>query len=77
MLFHVWSRSYRPTFWEQEDPARKAISHRNSELVKQALQGNDPYGWLGSARTLQQFQEYCGIDFASRAVSSKAKRGYV
>ena len=72
-VFHMWSRDYRPTFWEQlqDDQERKALQKRGYARLK-AVFGSTAspeanmteiatYG-LGTVRSLQAYEAYCGVD---------------
>jgi hypothetical protein len=73
---HKWSRN-RPTFWENFlgqgniHQERQLLEHQSYRRLRNVLQIQAPqpedlpltvYG-LGTARTLQQYQQYCGVDF--------------
>lgn len=109
LALHIWSRSYRPTFWEQLYPSLKRHATKdaqeNQEMLKRQKESierirgmlwaegttsspknssftrhssrrhfDQKYA-LGTQRTLNQYQEFCGIRFREKAVQEWAKLG--
>jgi len=90
IIYHLWDRSYRKTFREIEDPTRPELEAQSKVRVWQILgmpnlpgltekiQPNntdiDKYG-LGTVRSLSEYEEYCGVDFANRKFSQKGNFG--
>lgn len=85
VIYHLWSRSYRPTFWEVED--KEKLKERSLRRVRcllgatprdqveaECLSELDLYG-LGRARSLEEFQQHTGIEFKTRQIGDKAKWG--
>lgn len=76
IAYHLWERSYRPTFWQTMGDKEKALQAESLEkarrIVENAEQG--PFG-VGSVRSVKQYWELCGIDFEKRIVTEKAKLG--
>ncbi|EFA80237.1 cleavage and polyadenylation specificity factor FIP1 [Heterostelium album PN500] len=82
ILFHLWKRSHRPTFTElsfEED--RQKSHHRLREIMGIPSDSNDigrpdieKYS-LGTQRSIDQYQEYCGVNFSSQSISEKALKG--
>ncbi len=90
MLYHYYNTadSVRPLHWRdmRKEDEKKIMFLRNRGLQRfNHMTGysvsNDPeitkemhkYGW-GSARSLAQFEEYCGIDFKRKVASARALR---
>lgn len=87
LVFHLWDRSYRETFWQVSDElldkprsvarvhallegAREPSAPPDIALVERAA----PLG-LGSARTLEAYEEWCGVSFRARVASRRAALG--
>ncbi len=87
LLYHYYhdpnAPRKRPLHWDDstdwvtlQDNARKRLDHllgyklSTDPIVTREL---DRYG-LGSARSLEEYQEYCGIDFKQKTLSEKALR---
>lgn len=92
VIRHQWSREDRHTFWEQFNQPHNPVHKQRRQLEIQGyrrlrtlfglqvlLPGDPPllpmYS-LGTHRTLQQYEQYCGINFLSRQVTKKAKLGW-
>lgn len=81
VTYHLWKRDYRPTFQEVEDTA--ALQHRQESLaiVKRQLMESltsDETGthWpLGSERSVIEYAEHIGVDFASQTVEWRSEWG--
>ena len=76
LVYHNWKREYRPAHWE--DVPRAEILDRKSRKRVNHLLGIETgdtdslvdlerYG-LGTIRTLEEYQEFSGIDFAVRSL---------
>lgn len=94
LIFHLSSRAYRPTFWEQIHKRQSRVESKTRLLRKSLetnalrrlqdmlLHGKNPtedggiYG-LGNERTLQEFQDYIGIDLTNGVATPRAKLGIV
>lgn len=88
LVKHMWARK-RPTFWEQfsdnsaEHSRRRRLEregyHRLRLLMRMEpyRQGDQPLGKydLGNARSLFQYEDYCGIHFLSQTVLPHARLG--
>ncbi|KAF2070299.1 hypothetical protein CYY_008379 [Polysphondylium violaceum] len=78
IVFHLWSREHRPSFRENKSPETVAVEKKSLEKVVQLLTGEcgslDQYG-LGSVNTLQDYTEYCGVDFKRQTITPKALYG--
>jgi hypothetical protein len=78
LLYHCWYRDYRRTHWDDVeswiDLDRRSRGRVNRQLAlepcddRAAVIGLDPYG-LGSVRSLREYQEFSGIDFARRQLA--------
>lgn len=72
VVYHLWDRRHRPTFFAQTDAAAQA---RSLERVRWLLQGHaDPFG-CGTQRSVADYFAAAGIDLATRHVSERAQRG--
>ena len=81
VLFHNWERSARRTHFE-DHPDWPALHSRAVARVHRILKmsetgGSTEYGnasayGLGIARTLEQFEQYAGVDFADLTFDEKA-----
>lgn len=90
IVFHYTPRDYRPVFWEQfykrdgvckvsheKRVTRRALEAGSVERVHTLLRGDAveaPYG-LGTARTLQQFEDFIGLDLQEKKYKKHAKWG--
>ena len=78
LIFHLYKRVGEANITHWADHAD--WSERNIRAIARVLaltNGSDlpaPYG-LGTARTLQQYQQWSGIDFANRQISAEALAG--
>ena len=84
IMYHYWDRSNRPThftdhksFTRLNDNAYKRVKHllgteisNEPEIIKDL----DIYG-LGRQRSLKQYEEYAGVDFARQTITNCAKKG--
>lgn len=86
VVYHLWPRSYRPTFREIEDDVAAAQGRRSLAKVRAELgipqkvdsvPLTDERYALGHERTFAAFQEHTGLDFARQTVSDRAMRGGV
>jgi len=72
LAFHHYYRKDQPKFWNDMDYA--AEQKRTVKKVIELLQGRKtgyPYG-MGTARSLDDYYAYAGIDWASRSTSTEA-----
>lgn len=91
LVFHLSDRSYRPLFWEQiynkqnqpclvderERMQRKAKEEQSIERAHALLSGHlddDTFG-LGTARTLDEFYEYNGLDIQNQTAKRHTRFG--
>jgi len=82
VVYHLWDRSYRPTVREQFSTAKQQEKIRSQQKVLSLLGMTDQvavsnimqYG-LGTSRTLQEFEKYCGVSFCDRVIHKQATRG--
>lgn len=73
LVWHHYYRKDSPKFWDEVDYS--AAQARTVDKVKRLLAGGMPgyaYGF-GTARTLEAYWEYAGIDWAAKTTSSQAK----
>lgn len=64
VLYHLWIRDYRKTYWEHDVATQR---DRSIEKIKKIMTGkiDSKYG-LGNQRSWTEIQEYLGIDFEKR-----------
>lgn len=90
MCFHYTPRTYRPTFWEQiyrkngfckvdeqTRQHRKSLEAAGNLRIVKLLNGtlhDEKYG-LGTFRTLEQFQDFIGLNFRLQTYQRHAKMG--
>jgi len=82
-IFHDWDRSKRPThFSDHKDWGKfneisfmrtRHLLGTETSMRPEVLEELDKYG-LGTVRTLAQYQEYSGVDFASRSFNDRAAK---
>lgn len=79
-LQHKWNRSYRSTNWNDLDT--KPQERRCRELYQRivGIKPIDPnyaarYG-MGTARSLEDYQAFSGIDFKNKTLTQNAKMGF-
>lgn len=86
LVYHLWDRSYRETFWQVTDSLAekpRSIAHVQALLQgapgPSAAQGpsavEGPTFGLGRMRTLDQYEEWCGVSFGKRIASERAALG--
>eukprot|EP01133_Synstelium_polycarpum_P010204 gene10204-11886_t len=87
-IFHLWSREHRASFRETKDEERVNQETHSQRRVHHILQPSmvvttdeaftdidiDKYN-VGTSRTLQDYQTYCGVDFTKQTISQSAKNG--
>ena len=83
-IYHDWYRWKRPTHFGDNKDWQKAneISFGRVKHLLNIERSNDPvvlhdldkYG-LGNVRTLEQYQEYSGVDFAQRQIQPHSYKG--
>lgn len=83
VIWHLWSREHRPLFWENK-PA-PAVLQRSQQRIR-FLVGTErevppachleleSYG-LGAERSLQEYEEFSGVDFYNLRLSERAVYG--
>lgn len=71
VLFHLWERDYRPSFREvlTRDVDRK-LQETSRDKVLQLLSVDS-----GNVRSLQAFEEFCGVDFKAKSISPRGLVG--
>ena len=65
LLYHLWQRGYRQTYWSHDVIAER---DRSIQLVKDIMLGlkPDPKYGMGQVRTTQDYFLYVGVDFANK-----------
>ena len=88
VAYHLWTRSYRPTVrenFEREGEVALRLRKQSQTRVRKILSGENPsydiegidhdiFG-LGDCRTLEEFQDYCGVNFKLHTILDRAKSG--
>jgi Rps23 Pro-64 3,4-dihydroxylase Tpa1-like proline 4-hydroxylase/peroxiredoxin len=84
VIFHDWDRGKRKTHFDdhrdwtvQNEASFKRVRHllgTTPSTDKAIIKDLDVYG-LGKARSLEEYQEFSGIDFAARSISDFALKG--
>jgi hypothetical protein len=85
VVYHYWERTARRTHFD-DYPNWRAVDAISKARVRHLLgteTSTDPavlteierYG-LGATRTLQEYQEFCGVDFATRQIAPSALKGH-
>jgi hypothetical protein len=59
---------------QSEDRYRYLLCHQTKNISASALQDIEKYG-LGNTRSLEQYETFCGINFASQSFEAKALEG--
>jgi len=85
ILFHLWTRSYRPTFREVEHPMRNELERQAIGRVRTILGLVDrtsdapepePESYsLGKERTVLSFEQFVGINMKTQTIEPRAKFG--
>jgi len=67
LVYHLWKRDHRKTFWNHNDDKKRQES---VQKVKDILNGIivDPKYGLGTKRSIQDYWNYIGVDFVSKKV---------
>lgn len=60
LAWHLWDRSYRPTFWEQSSAERDAQAKHNLEAIREILNGRDR-ALLGNARSQSEVKQFLSL----------------
>lgn len=86
LVYHLWSREHRPTFWEifteefqeqQRSQAHVRDLLRGDTLASLSSPTSTDFGrfGLGDTRTLAAYCDFSGVDFRNETVSERAKLG--
>jgi len=77
VLYHLWSRSYRPSWRELfgQNSKMGEMQAESMRTVQALLTGKEVKSGLGEARTLKAFCDFCGIDFDKKEISVRALSG--
>lgn len=65
LAWHLWDRSYRPTFWENQDQERRNSGQRNTQRIRDLVRdrkSDDPPNLLGDARSVDDYFKFAGLD---------------
>lgn len=76
-VYHRYGRNNRRLFWEDFPEHWYENDKRSRDFVNNVLQNNiiDPKKGLFNKRTLDEFEEYSGINFRKRALSDSVIKG--
>lgn len=79
-IYHMYDRSYRQTCWQELENLKKPESwevseRRANQRFADLVAGKDlgVYG-LGKVRTIQEYQEFSGIDYLNKKIHQKARK---
>lgn len=83
VVYHLWTRAYRPVFQENETDLKKQQRQLAQTRVKQLLQyagqGRrltvEPLFTLGSSRSLLDYQKHIGVNFNAQEIEWRAQWG--
>ncbi|KAL3671427.1 hypothetical protein V7S43_003351 [Phytophthora oleae] len=86
VVYHLWTRAYRPVFQELESDETKRSRSASAHYVQQLLRtdeipGNQNDGlivgkyMLGSERSFESYQKHISVDFATRDIEWRAEWG--
>lgn len=83
VVYHLWTRVYRPVFQENETDLKKQQRQHAQARVKQLLQyaGQDgvltlePPFALGPTRSLLDYQKHIGVNFNTQEIEWRAQWG--
>ena len=73
VLFHLWTRQYRPDFRESQTQYKNKI--RTNSISKVLSQQYRKDNYLGSKRSLSDYEAFTGIQFSKRYISNFAYLG--
>ena len=79
IAFHLWSRQHRPTCQHGGSQAAAEQRQRSQRRAAAALAGQaggaEGMPAAPTPRSLQQFWQHCGVDFAARTITERARNG--
>lgn len=74
-MFHYWDRKHRVSHWDCESDKKRhenwaSLKINSLSRVRKVLSGNQPgvFG-LGTERTIQDYADFCGIDYAKETIN--------
>lgn len=83
IIWHLWKREHRPLFWENKPASETLLKSQQrlrflvgteTDVPEDCLTELDLYG-LGSHRTMQEYEQFSGVDFRQLTVSEEAMYG--
>lgn len=85
VVYHLWTRAYRPVFQENETDLKKIQRQKAQMRVKLLLQYPEqsegvtlePPFALGSTRSLADYQKHIGVNFNTQEIEWRAQWGNV
>ncbi|KAH7474429.1 [Skp1-protein]-hydroxyproline N-acetylglucosaminyltransferase [Phytophthora ramorum] len=86
VVYHLWTRAYRPVFQELENEETKTCRAASAQFVKQLLQADEACDGpgnassvgkhpLGTARSFESYQKHVGVDFSTRSIEWRSEWG--
>ncbi|ETK92647.1 hypothetical protein L915_04023 [Phytophthora nicotianae] len=86
VVYHLWTRAYRPVFQELESGETQRYRSASAHYVKQILQiDQTPVNQddtlnvgkytLGTERSFESYQKHIGVDFFSQNIEWRAEWG--
>lgn len=75
IIYHLWTRAYRPVFQELESEDTRAARMQSLTTVHDQLLGRASESTLGTARTLAKYQQHIGVDFGAQTIEWRAQWG--
>lgn len=87
VVYHLWTRAYRPVFQELENGETRRCRNASAQYVKQLLHINwtseneeyplsvGKYYGLGTERSFDSYQKHIGVNFATQDIEWRAEWG--
>eukprot|EP00644_Phytophthora_capsici_P014857 jgi/Phyca11/554741/estExt2_Genewise1Plus.C_PHYCAscaffold_650008 len=86
VVYHLWTRAYRPVFQELESEETKRSRSASAQYVQKLLRVDQPSGnqnddlivgkyTLGGERSFESYQKHIGVDFATRNIEWRSEWG--
>lgn len=70
--YHLWSRRHRPIFREHASAEQRQREASSQHRVNEFLNGKVT---VGGKRSLNDFEEFCGVSFVKKTITQRAFRG--
>ncbi|KAK5577437.1 hypothetical protein RB653_002378 [Dictyostelium firmibasis] len=85
LIFHLWNRDYRSTFRENKSIEIEELENKSKQRLSILLNNNnnnnfsnneiEPKYNLGNIKSLDDYSNYCGVDFKNKTINNKGKFG--